>query len=140
MAKRYRGPAECGVSLLEVLIAISLLGAGFAAIFPGLSAALRTTDRLGRYESSVDYAREKLNELVLDPALTAGQRRSGVSPAGIRWQAETQLVETRPLADPDRPAQLVRITLEVSWNTRTGRQSFSLQSLKLCVPEAAPAP
>ena len=129
-----RKSAECGVSLLEVLIAISLLGVGFAAIFSGLSAALRTTDRLDRYESSVDYATEKLNELVLDPTLAAGQRRSGVLAAGIRWQAETQLVETRPLADPNRPAQLVLISLEVSWNTPRGRQSFALQTMKLCLP------
>jgi len=132
-----RQSADSGVSLLEVLIAISLLGVGFAAVFSGLSAALRTTDRLDRYESSVDYATEKLNELVLDPALTAGERRSGVSTAGIRWQAETRLMETRPLSDPNRPAQLVLINLEVSWDTRTGRQSFGLQTLKLCIPEAA---
>jgi type II secretory pathway pseudopilin PulG len=138
--QRHRGRREAGISLLEVLIAISLLGISFATIFSGLSAALRTTDRLDGFDRGNDYAARKLSELVLDPSLAAGQVRSGVSPSGMGWQARTQLVDARPLSDPDKPAQLVRITLEVSWSTRSGRQSLSLETLKLCLPEPPPSP
>ena len=138
--QRHRESGEAGVSLLEVLMAIALLGISFASIFSGLSAALRTTDRLDRIERGSDYAARKLSELVLDPSLVAGEVRAGVSPSGISWQATTQLVDTRPLADPEKPAQLVRITLEVSWRTRSGRQSLSLETLKLCLPEPPPGP
>ena len=137
---RQREPLEAGVSLLEVLMAISLLGISFATIFSGLSAALRTTDRLDRFDRGNDYAARKLSELVLDPSLAAGQVRSGVSPSGISWQARTQLVDTRPLSDPKNPAQLVRIILEASWRTRSGRQSLSLETLKLCIPEPPTSP
>jgi type II secretory pathway pseudopilin PulG len=133
-------PGEAGISLLEILMAISLLGISFASIFSGLSAALRTTDRLDRIEQGSDYAARKLSELVLDPSLAPGEIRSGVSPSGMAWQATTQLVDTRPLSDPDAPAQLVRINLEVSWRTRSGRQSLNLETLKLRVPEPPPAP
>jgi len=34
---------------------------------------------------------------------------------------------------------LVRITLEVSWRTRSGGQSLSLETLKLCIPEPPPS-
>ena len=137
--QRHRGPREAGVSLLEVLMAISLLGISFATIFSGLSAALRTTDRLDRFDRANDFAARKLSELILDPSLAADQVRSGVSPSGIGWQARTQLVNTRPLSDPKKPAQLVRILLEVSWRTRSGRQSLSLETLKLCIPEPPPS-
>ncbi|MGA2607164.1 MAG: hypothetical protein ABSH01_06865 [Terriglobia bacterium] len=135
----HGGPREAGVSLLEVLMAISLLGISFATIFSGLSAALRTTDRLDRFDRANDFAARKLSELILDPSLAADQVRSGVSPSGIGWQARTQLVNTRPLSDPKKPAQLVRILLEVSWRTRSGRQSLSLETLKLCIPEPPPS-
>ena len=137
--QRYLRRGEAGVSLLEVLMAISLLGISFATIFSGLSAALRTTDRLDRFDRANDFAARKLSELILDPSLAADQVRSGVSPSGIGWQARTQLVNTRPLSDPKKPAQLVRILLEVSWRTRSGRQSLSLETLKLCIPEPPPS-
>ncbi len=138
--QRHRGPREAGVSLLEVLMAISLLGISFATIFSGLSAALRTTDRLDRFDRANDFAARKLSELILDPSLAPDQVRSGFSPSGIGWQARTELVDTRPLSDPKKPAQLVRITLEVSWRTRSGGQSLSLETLKLCIPEPQPSP
>jgi len=125
---------------MEVLMATSLLGISFATIFSGLSAGLRTTDRLDRFDRANDFGAKKLNELILDPSVAAGQMRSGVSPSGIEWQARTQLVDTRPLADPKKPAQLVRIILEVSWRTRSGRQSLRLETLKLCIPEPPPSP
>jgi type II secretory pathway pseudopilin PulG len=128
------------VSLLEILMAISLLGISFAGIFSGLSAALRTTDRLDRIERGNDYAANKLRELMLDPSLAAGEVRSGVSASGISWEATTQSVDSRPLSDPEKPAQLVRIMLEVSWRTRLGRETVSLETLKLCLPQPPPNP
>jgi hypothetical protein len=121
-------------------MAISLLGISFVTIFSGLSAALRTTDRLDRFDRGNEFAVHKLSELFLDPSVEAGQVRSGFSPSGILWQARTELVETRPRSDPQNPAQLVRIVLEVSWRTRLGWQSLSLETLKLCIPQPSPNP
>jgi hypothetical protein len=121
-------------------VAVSLLGISFAAIFSGFSAALRTTDRLDHFDQANDFATRKLSELMLDPSLAADQVRSGLSPSGLAWQARTQLVDTRPLSDPKKPAQLVRIMLEVSWHTRTGRQSLNLETLELCLPEPPASP
>jgi hypothetical protein len=121
-------------------MAISLLGISFATIFSGLSAALRATDRLERFDRGNEFATKMLSELMLDPSVADGQVRSGVSPSGISWQARTQLVDTRPLSDPKKPAQLVRIILEVSWRTRSGQQSLNLETLKLCTPEPPPSP
>ena len=137
-SRRVRG--EAGISLLEVLVAVSILGISFAAVFSGFSAALRTTDRLDRFDQANDFAARKLSELMLDPSLAADQVRSGISASGIGWQARTQLVDTRPLFDPKRPAQLVRIMLEVSWQTRKGQQSLNLETLKLCLPEPPASP
>ncbi len=138
--QRQREPLEAGISLMEVLMAISLLGISFATIFSGLSAGLRTTDRLDRFDRGNEFATRKINELFLDPSLAEGQVRSGVSPSGFWWQVRTQLVDTRPLSDPKKPAQLIRIILEVSWRTRLGRQSLNLETLKLCIAEPPPSP
>ena len=128
------------MSLLEVLMAISLLGISFVTIFSGLSAALRATDRLDRFDQGNEFATLKLNELFLDPSLGPDQLRSGVSPSGIQWQARTQLVDERPLPGSEKPAQLVRILLQVSWRTRSGQQSLDLETLKLFIPEPPAGP
>jgi general secretion pathway protein I len=131
---------SAGVSLLEVLIAVSLLGISFAAIFSGLSSALRTSNLLDGYGRSVEFASEKLNALALDPMLGPGEVRSGVSNSGIHWRATTQLVDKRPSSDPDRPVQLIRIRLETSWSASRGTRSFVLQTLKLRLPQPLPNP
>jgi prepilin-type N-terminal cleavage/methylation domain-containing protein len=125
---------QAGVSLLEVLIAISLLGIGFAAIFSGFSAALRTVGRVDHYTHVTDFAQNKLNALVIDPSLGPGQELYGVSDSGLSWHARTRLVDQRPGASPDQPVQLMRIELEVSWKTAKGVQTFALQTLKLRIP------
>jgi len=129
---------EAGMSLLEVLIAVSLLGISFVAIFSGLSAALRTTGRLDLFDRANEFATQKLNELFLDPSLGSDQLRFGTSPSGIEWEARTSLVDQRPLPGSEKPAQLVRINLRVSWRTRSGEQSLNLESLKLCIPQPPP--
>jgi len=131
---------ERGMSLLEVLMAISLLGISFVTIFSGLSAALRATGRLDAFDRGNEFATRKLNELFLDPSLTADQRFSGTTPSGIAWEARTMLVDERPLGGSQKPAQLVRIELRVSWRTRAGSQNLNLESLKLCIPPSPPSP
>lgn len=131
---------EAGVSLLEILIAVSLLGIGFTAIFSGFSTALRTIERVDHSAQVTDFAVNKLNELEVDPNLEPGQQISGVSDSGLRWRATTALVDERPGIDPDHPTQLMRIEVRVSWDTYKGNQSFALQTLKLRIPRKGVRP
>ena len=129
-----------GMSLLEVLMAISLLGVSFLTIFSGLSAALRATGRLDAFDRGNEFATQKLNELFLDPTFGADQMRYGTSPSGMEWRAKTELLDQRPLPGSQKSAQLVRINLEVAWRTVSGWQRLNLESLKLFIPPAPPSP
>ncbi len=127
---------QAGISLLEILIAISILAMSFTAIFSSMSAALRAETRLDQYRRVVDYATNKLNEVALDPDLEAGQESAGAGPSGLRWKVWTNVADTRPGLGPDRPLQLVRIVVQVSWKGSAGPQSYVLQTLKLRYPPA----
>ena len=131
---------ERGMSLLEVLMAISLLGVSFVTIFSGLSAALRATGRLDAFDRGDEFATRKLNELYLDPSITADQRLTGSTASGIEWEARTVLVAERPLPGSRKPAQLVRIDLRVSWPTRSGWQNLNLETMKVCIPQPPTRP
>ncbi len=140
MKHRAKPYTEAGVSLLEVLIAVSLLGFGFTAIFSGFSTALRTVGRVDHYARVTDFAVSKLNELVVDPRLEPGQELSGISDSGLTWHARMELVDQRPGVSPDQPVQLMRVEVHVFWNTTKGSQSFALQTLKIRIPEPVVSP
>jgi prepilin-type N-terminal cleavage/methylation domain-containing protein len=131
---------QTGVSLMEILIAVSILGISFTALFSSFSAALRTTDRIDQYSRAVEFATSKLNDLVADPTLAAGEVRVGTSPSGLYWRATTGVVDQRPGPVPDKPIQLLHIVLEVAWRTPAGAQNFVLQTLKFRVPQAGSNP
>ncbi len=135
---RRKKPSEAGITLLEILIAVALLGMSFTAIFSGLSAALRATRRLDEYRAVVDFATRKLNELMLETKFAPGQELSGISDSGMRWRARAERVGSRPGPDPDRPFELVRVILEVSWGTPSQPQNFVLERLKFWIPPASP--
>ena len=128
---------QAGVTLLEILIAVSILGICFSALFSGFSTALRSTDRIDRYGRAVEFATSKLNELLVDPTLRAGEVRAGTTASGLRWRARTEVADERP-GSPDQSPQLLHVVLEVSWPIRLGTQSFVLESLKLRLPQAGP--
>src|SRR5579863_2270604 len=125
-----------GMSLLEILIAVSILGICFSALFSGFSAALRATVRLRQYNRAVEFASEELNELVADPTLRGGDVRAGVAASGLRWRAVTEVADQRPGPSTDRPIELVHVVLEVSWQEGTGTERLVLQTLKIGVPFA----
>lgn len=129
---------EQGFSLLEVLVAVTLLGLGFAAIFSGFSSGLRAADRLEQHQRALVLATNKLNEFLLDPGLAPNRERVGTE-FGLRWQGKARLIEERPGANPERPVQTLRVSVEVSWDGPASEQSLTLETLKLRVaePEAA---
>ena len=129
-----------GVTLLEILIAVSILGICFSALFSGFSAALRTTDRVDRYSQAVEFANGKLNQLLVDPTLGPGEVRSGATTGGLNWRAMTEAVDQRPGGTPDKPIQLLRVVLEVGWQTPAGTQSFVVQTLKFWLPPVESTP
>lgn len=131
---------EAGISLLEILIAVSILGICFTALFSGFSTALRTAARIQASDRVVALATEKLNELEVDPDLRAGQRVSGMTSSGLRWEAKTELAEQGPGNSAENAIQLVRIAVEIDWQSANGPQRFALETLKLSVPTPKGAP
>jgi hypothetical protein len=138
--KRRRRSSWAGISLLEILIAVSILGISFTAIFSGLSAGLRAIARLDQHQRAVDLASNKLNEVLLDPNWVPGEAISGVSSSGLRWRVKSALVDTRPGPASDRPLELVRVVMEVSWGQTARPQTFVLQTLKLRIRPAKANP
>ena len=76
---RLKGAAAPGFTLMEVLVAVTILGVGFVALFGVLSGSLSTVSRIEDREELVRTAQMKLNEICLslrqgrEPAARSGE-------------------------------------------------------------------
>ena len=129
--------SQRGFTLLEVLVAFTLLALFFGALFQVFAAGLTLT-RSGESQSrAVLLAKSKMEEIGVDNGIGSGTH-SGVFDLNdldgprYRWRAELNRYSEDELGPADR-GELVpyRVDLEVSWNMDGGQRSISLTSLVL---------
>ena len=126
-----------GFTLLEVLVAFTLLALLFGALFQVFAGGLTVT-RSGEVQSrAVLLAKSKLAEIGADnsigPGSYAGIFNDGAE-AGpdYHWRAELSRYVEDELGRADR-GELVpyRLELEVIWEADRGQRSFALNTLVL---------
>ena len=126
-----------GFTLLEVLVAMALLGAGAALVYASVGAATRLAGRMDVHEAATALARAKLDEVLAHPefALADDERsddyaghtfgfRLSTRPAS--WIAPRQLERIRDRVNFD----LEEVLVEVFWGEGDRRQSYELRTLR----------
>ena len=121
-----------GFTLLEVLVAMALVGIAVAALMSGIAGSLRNLDRAAAHERGLLLARSQMNRLLVEQRLEPG-RLQGTLDGGYRWAADVRQWNpagaAQALFDPRLPPlMLVRLTL--FW----GNQQLTLESCKLETP------
>ncbi len=124
-------PAEDrGFSLMEVLVAMMILGIAFSTLFGLISGSLRNVDRIQEHGKIVRFGQMKMNELVLQINQGASpQQLSGSFGEKYRWRASME-----PFAALESPTStpgysLVRLHLSVIWTGRSGENQFKLETV-----------
>jgi general secretion pathway protein I len=124
-----------GFTLLEVLVATTILAIAITGVLSALSTSMRNASSLTDHDRSAMLARRKMDEILADrklpkfvtlegdwdPSMTNG-RRSG-------WSARIQPWEMLPDAGPGAP-MLERIELQVWWEQAGRRKAFSLEGFR----------
>lgn len=117
--------AEQGFTLLEVVVAIALMGAVLAAALELLALGLRSARTAGDYTQAVLMAQRKLAELALQEPQPMSA--DGAFGDAYRWTAEVSPAEQ----DADGvPVRLVRMRVKVSWAGRSGEKGVELVTLR----------
>jgi general secretion pathway protein I len=125
-----------GFTLLEVLVALTVLGVALTVLFGifghSLSRARETQARMQAREA----AGALLAQAETATDLRYGQSRGHLS-SGLDWQ-----LDVRPYGDDrDRrawPAAAAQLTATVSWGAHDEGQTFRLTTLRLMPKEAQP--
>jgi general secretion pathway protein I len=127
--QRGRG-AEHGFTLLEIIVAFTILGFALVAALQAFSSGLRNVTAAEGASAAVLHARSKLDEIGTVIPLVPGQP-AGVFSDGARWQA---LIMLYP--DPfgrngaSLPLTPYQVSVTVSWGRS---QAITLETVKLGV-------
>ena len=133
---RVRGENQ-GFTLLEVLVAMAILGIGLVVIIELFSGGLRLGRTSEEYTKAVGYARMKLEEISMAKRLEEGIEE-GEFDREYRWQVEVKKVDLLP---PGRetsyqpPVALYWVRIGVLWKSGTRERTTALESYRLLKAE-----
>ena len=129
--------APAGFTLLEVVVAMTILGLGFSAIFAGMSQSARNITKLEKVERREMFTRNLLAKLDLLQQLRPGDTSNGIFQDGTRWRLEVQPY-IQPT--PEVLAGIVRIELRLEWDGTSSVLSRTIETYRLVRSMAPYAP
>ncbi len=121
-----------GFTLIEVVIALAVLGVGLVVIIELFSGGLRLGKTSVEYTRAVEYARLKLEEVTLADQLVEGEE-TGEFDKDFQWSVGITKVDLLPPAkEPDfkPPVEVYQIKVAVTWKSGLRERSTELETLK----------
>lgn len=130
---------ENGFTLLEVMVAITILAVGIVTALQLFAGSLRLGIKASRYTQAAIYAQNVMDRLFARTSLEDGEE-GGELPGGYLWQARVQEIypdedenRTRSQAQQQSPTDffhLKEIEVNVRWEESGGSQILILRSLR----------
>jgi len=130
---RDGSPRSAGFTLLEVMVATALLGMAAVGLLALINQSLRNATLVAEYDRAAMWARSTMDELFVVESLPVGREMSGelaaasVDSAG--WRAVAEPWEVPP-GGPVGQSMLVRIALEVWWESGGERERIELEGFR----------
>ncbi len=129
-SKRQRG-----FTLLEVLVAVTITGAGLAMAWAGIAGALRLMERSTQHEAARVLAQGKMDEVLATRLNQVADDTGELQYAGQRYGYRIRLSPAAVLPEalaPKVPLGLVleAVQVEVFWGAEGQQQNLSLHSFR----------
>jgi general secretion pathway protein I len=123
-----------GFTLIEVVVAMAILGIGLVVIIELFGGGLRLGRTSEEYTRAVGYARMKLEEVSLTQSLEEGVQE-GEFNRDFRWQVEVKKVNLLPPTgletDYRPPVELYQVRIQVIWNSGLRERTTGLESYRI---------
>jgi general secretion pathway protein I len=140
MPPRCLGRARVGkgFTLIEVVVALAILGVGLTVIIELFSGGLRLGRTSMEYTKAVNYTRMKMEETMVKPAIEEGTQEGESDDGTFRWQVGVKKVDLLSIdksIDYKPPIELFQVRIDVFWKSGSKEKSTSVESLKTIKPE-----
>jgi general secretion pathway protein I len=127
-----------GFTLIEVVVALAILGVGLTVIIELFSGGLRLGRASMEYTKAVNYARMKMEETMMKSAVEEGTQEGESDDRTFRWQMGVKKVDLLSIdksIDYKPPIELFQVKIDVFWKSGAKEKSTSVESLKAIKPE-----
>jgi prepilin-type N-terminal cleavage/methylation domain-containing protein len=129
-----------GFTLLEVAVALAILGAGVVTCIQIFSGGLRLQDRATRHVAAVRHARVLMDGLLLEPEPLSGEQQMPATNEGIvavRRGHPAGPDDGILMPDDDFGEQVIPWIVEVAvtWQDGVASKTYVLRSLRLAQPD-----
>lgn len=124
---------EKGFSLLEALVAITILGITLGTIMALFSGAMRSVGASGEYSQAIILARKGMEDAILMEDIQSGIE-DGSFGNGYTWErtiSPLEISEEEEYSNEDIPFNLYMIEVKVKWLSGRMEKEMSLKSTVL---------
>jgi general secretion pathway protein I len=119
---------NAGFSLLEVLVALTILALALGSLLGIFSGAAQGTSLSVKTRQALDLAQSRLD--VLDASGDyRGAQGAGESETGFTWRESVEALQLSSTANPH--VETVRVKVQISWQEGQRTRSLTLQTLRL---------
>ena len=136
--KAHPSSRNNGFTLIEVVVALAILGVGLTVIIELFSGGLRLARASMEYTKAVNYARIKMEEIAVKPTVEEGTQEGESDDKTFRWQVGVKKVDLLSIdksIDYKPPIELFQVKINVFWKSGSKERSTSIESLKAIKPE-----
>jgi general secretion pathway protein I len=129
--------ATAGFTLLEILVATTIMGIAVVSLMSSLSTSMRNATHITQADRVSQIARNKMEELVADPGLPFQGTLQGQIDESTGWTAQMSPFEMPPRVQPGTVI-LQRIALVVWWKNGSNDRQYPLEAYRIVsVPRPA---
>lgn len=126
--KQYK--QQQGFSLLEILVAFSILAMSLGVLFQIYSRGIQTTALASDYTNAVIIAQSQLAAIDELETLELTEEQ-GSTEQGIEWHLRISAYDGEDNSIFNERYELVNVEVEVNWQTLGKPRSFMLKSLRI---------
>ena len=133
--QKKRARSQAGFTLLEVLLAVVIMGVSLTTILLQFQTALHAGSISQERTNAVIYAKEKLESLKIEDELSESSQ-SGTFENGYEWETEVSLYEyeeedqEEDISYEDLRHETYKLRAAVKWNSGINKRQVELITLK----------
>ena len=120
---------EEGFSLLEAIVALSIMAVGFVTILQLFSESIRSVETSDEYLKAISLAHHKMNGLELDDFETDEFSGSFQGEEEYRWEIDIRPYDT-VLNEEESEIQVMEVTLNILWENSGRDKNVELVTLQ----------